>query len=74
VWASVYASGILLISLTHSTFQHVQPRQLLPAFVLLIPLIRMRVPRIGAITALTVGSLLMSWGSAQFLLNPGSAM
>jgi hypothetical protein len=74
VWASIYAAGILLISLTHITFQHVHVRQLLPAFVLLIPLIRMRVPRIGAIAALTVGTILMSWGSAQFLLNPGSGM
>jgi hypothetical protein len=47
-------------------------RQLLPAFVLLIRPVRMRVPRIGAIAALTVGSILMSWGSAQFLSNPGS--
>jgi hypothetical protein len=74
VWASVYAAGMLVISLTHITFQHVYARQLLPAFVLLIPLIRMRVPRIGAIAALTVGSILMSWGSAQFLLNSGSGM
>jgi hypothetical protein len=74
VWASIYAAGILLISLTHITFQHVYLRQLLPAFVLLIPLIRMRVPRIGTIAALTVGSILMSWGSAQFLFNPGSGM
>ena len=73
-WASVYAAGMLIISLTHITFQHVYARQLLPAFVLLIPLIRMRVPRIGAIAALTVGSILMSWGSAQFLLNTGSGM
>jgi hypothetical protein len=74
MWASIYAAGILLISLTHITFQHVHVRQLLPAFVLLIPLIRMRVPRIGAIAALTVGSILMSWGSAQFVLNPGTGM
>ena len=74
VWASIYAAGILLISLTHITFQHVYLRQLLPAFVLLIPLIRMRVPRIGTIAALTVGSILMSWGSAQFLVNPASGM
>jgi hypothetical protein len=74
VWASVYAAGILIVSLTHITFQHVYARQLLPAFVLLIPLIRMRVPRIGAIAALTVGSILMSWGSAQFLLNPDAAL
>ena len=74
VWASVYAAGMLIISLTHITFQHVYARQLLPAFVLLIPLIRMRVPRIGAIAALAVGSILMSWGSAQFLLNSGSGM
>jgi hypothetical protein len=72
LWASVYAAGMLVISLTHTTFQHVYARQLLPAFVLLIPLIRMRVPRIGAIAALTVGSILMSWGRAQFLLNPGT--
>lgn len=74
VWASVYAAGILVISLTHITFQHVYARQLLPAFVLLIPLVRMQVPRIGAVAALTAGSILMSWGSAQFLLTPGMAM
>jgi len=74
VWASVYAAGLLVVSLTHITFQHVYARQLLPAFVLLIPLIRMRVPRLGAIAALTLGSVLMSWGSAQFLLTPGTAM
>jgi hypothetical protein len=72
LWASVYAAGMLLISLAHITFQHVYARQLLPAFVLLIPLIRMRVPRPGAIAALAVGSILMSWGSAQFLLTPGT--
>lgn len=74
VWASVYAAGILLLSLTHVTFQHVYARQLLPAFVLLIPLARLRVPRAGAILALAVGSILMSWGNAQFLANPGSGM
>ena len=74
VWASVYAAGLLLISLTHITFQHVYARQLLPAFVLLIPLIRMRVSRTGAILALTVGSIAMSWGSAEFLQNVGSGM
>lgn len=73
-WASVYAAGILAISLTHITFQHVYPRQLLPAFVLLIPLVRMRIPRIGAIAALTLGSIVMSWGSAQFLLERGTGM
>jgi hypothetical protein len=30
MWASIYAAGILLISLTHITFQHVHVRQLLP--------------------------------------------
>ena len=74
LWASVYAAGMLLLSLTHITFQHVYARQLLPAFVLLIPLIRMRVPGIGAVAALTVGSILMSWSSAQFLLNRGAGM
>jgi hypothetical protein len=74
VWASVYAAGMLVLSLTHITFQHVYARQLLPAFVLLIPLIRMRVPRIGAIAALTVGSIVMAWGSAQFLLDPKAGM
>jgi hypothetical protein len=74
VWASVYAAALLAVSLSHITFQHVYARQLLPAFVLLIPLARMRVPRGGAIAALTVGSLLMSWGSAQFLLAPGTGM
>jgi len=73
-WASVYAAGILVTSLTHNTMHHVDARRLLPAFVLLIPLIRMRVPRVGAIAALTVGSILMSWGSAQFLLTPGTGM
>jgi hypothetical protein len=74
VWASVYAAGMLVVSLTHITFQHVYARQLLPAFVLLIPLVRMRVPRLGAVAALTVGSILMSWGGAQFLLTPGTGM
>jgi hypothetical protein len=74
VWASVYAAVLLVISLSHITFQHVYARQLLPAFVLLIPLIRMRVPRGGAIAALTVGSVLMGWGSAQFLLAPEAGM
>lgn len=74
VWASAYAAGLLAISLTHVTFQHVYARQLLPAFVLLIPLVRMRVPRGGAILALTLGSVLMSWGSARFLLTPGAGM
>jgi hypothetical protein len=74
VWASVYAAGMLVLCLTHITFQHVYARQLLPAFVLLIPLIRMRVSRKGAIAALTVGSILMSWGSAQYLLTPGTGM
>ena len=74
VWASVYAAALLLISLTHVTFQHVYARQLLPAFVLLVPLVRMRVPRAGAAAALTLGSVLMSWGSAQFLLDPGAGL
>lgn len=74
VWASVYAGGILLISFSHLTFQHVYARQLLPAFVVLIPLIRMRVPRLGAIAALALGSVVMSWGSAQLLIHPESAM
>jgi hypothetical protein len=74
VWAGVYAAGILLISLTHTTFQHVYARQLLPAFVLFIPLVRMRVPRVGAIAALTVGSVLMAWGSSQFLLTPTAGL
>lgn len=74
IWASTFAAGMLVLSLTHVTFQHVYARQLLPAFVLLIPLIRMRVPPLGAVVSLTVGSVLMSWGSAQFLLNPGSAL
>ena len=52
----------------------VYARQWLPAFVLLIPLIRMRVSRNGAVAALTVGSILMSWGSAQYLLTPGTGM
>ena len=74
VWASVYALGILVVSLTHVTFQHVYARQLLPAFVLLIPLVRMRVPRAGAILALAVGSVLMSWASAHFLLTPTAGL
>ena len=74
VWATVYAAGLLVVSLTHVTFQHVYARQLLPAFVLLIPLVRMRVPRGGAILALTLGSVLMSWGSARFLLTPTAGM
>lgn len=73
-WASVYAAGILAISLTHITFQHVYARQLLPAFVLLIPLIRLPVPRAGAVAALTAGSIAMSWGGAQLLLTPGTGM
>jgi len=73
-WASVYAAGVLLITLSHITFQHVYLRQLLPAFVLLIPLVRMRVPRAGAITALTLVSIAVAWGSALFLLDPGSAL
>ncbi len=74
VWASVFAAGTLLMTLTHVTFQHVYARQLLPAFVLLIPLARMPVPRVGAVLALTVGSLVMGWGSAEFLLAPKAAM
>ena len=74
VWASVYAAGILAMSLTHVTFQHVYARQLLPAFVLLIPLTRMRIPRAGAIAALTLGSVVMSWGGAHFLLTTTAAL
>jgi hypothetical protein len=74
VWASVYAGGLLVMTLSHVTFQWVYARQLLPAFVLLIPLVRMRVPRAGAIAAIAVGSVVMAWGSAQFLLNTTSAM
>ncbi|HZA03491.1 MAG TPA: hypothetical protein VE617_02940 [Propionibacteriaceae bacterium] len=74
VLASVYAAGMLVLSLSHITFQHVYARQLLPAFVLLIPLVRMRVPRWGAVAALTLGSLLMAWGGAQFLLTDNAAM
>ena len=74
VWASVYAAGIAVMSLTHITFQHVYARQLLPAFVLLIPLTRMRIPRAGAIAALTLGSVVMSWGGAHFLLTPTAAL
>jgi hypothetical protein len=72
--AGVYAAVLLVLSLTHVTFQHVYARQLLPAFVLLIPLVRMPVPRAGAVAALTVGSILMSWGGAQFLLDPDAGM
>jgi hypothetical protein len=74
VWASVYAAGLLAMSLTHVTYQNIYARQLLPAFVLLIPLIRMRVSRSGAITALTLGSILMSWGGAQFLVTSSAAL
>ena len=74
VWASIYAAGILVVSLTHLTFQQVYARQLLPAFVLLIPLTRMQIPRIGAIAALTVGSVVVSWGGAQFLLVRAAGM
>jgi hypothetical protein len=74
VWASVYAAVLLVLSLTHVTFQHVYARQLLPAFVLLIPLVRIPVPRAGAVAALTVGSIVVGWASAAFLLNPGSGL
>ncbi len=74
VWASVYAAGVLALSLTHITFQHVYARQLLPAFVLLIPLARIPVPRAGAVAALSIGSIVMGWGSAQFLLAAGSGL
>jgi len=74
VWASVYAAGILVMSLTHITFQHVYGRQLLPAFVLLIPLARMRVPPAGAVAALVLGSVVMSWGGAHFLLTTTAAL
>ena len=60
---------MLVLSLTHLTFQNVYARQLLPAWDLLIALIRMRVPRGGAVAALTVGTILMGRGSAQVLLN-----
>jgi hypothetical protein len=73
-WASVYAAGLLVMALTHVTYQNVYARQLLPAFVLLIPLIRMRVSRSGAIIALTVGSILMSYGGAQYLLTSAIAL
>ena len=74
VWASVYAAGLLVMTFAHVTYQNVYARQLLPAFVLLIPLIRMRVSRGGAITALTIGSILMSWGGARFLLTSAVAL
>ncbi|GAA2093051.1 glycosyltransferase family 39 protein [Microlunatus panaciterrae] len=73
-FASVYAAVLLVMSLTHVTYQNVYARQLLPAFVLLIPLIRLRVPRIGAITALTLGSIVMSWCSAHYLLTSALAL
>ena len=63
-----------MVSLPHLTFQQVYARQLLPAFVLLIPLTRMQVPRIGAIAALTVGSIVVSWGGAQSLLVRAAGM
>ena len=62
------------MTFAHVTYQNVYARQLLPAFVLLIPLIRMRVSRGGAITALTIGSILMSWGGARFLLTSAVAL
>lgn len=74
VWCSVYAAGILLLGLSHVTFQHVYARQLLPAFVLLLPLVRLRVPRSGALAALVLASVVMSWASAQFVLTPGAGM
>ena len=73
VWASVYAGVLLLMTLSHVTFQWVYARRLLPAFVLLIPLVRMRVPRAGAIAAITLGSVVMAWGSAQFLVYTSAA-
>ena len=74
VWGSSYALGLLLMSLTHVTFQHVYARQLLPAFVLLIPLTRIRMPRAGAIAALALGSVMMSWVSTEFLLPHTAAL
>ncbi len=74
VWASVYAGVLLVMTLSHVTFQWVYARQLLPAFVLLIPLVRMRVPRAGAIAAIALGSIAMAWGSAQFLLETSAGM
>lgn len=74
VWGTVYAAVLLVLALTHVTFQHVYARQLLPAFVLLVPFVRMRVPRAGAIAALTAASVLMSWGAAEFVLQPGAGM
>ena len=75
VWASIYAGLLLVTSLAHVTFQHAMGRELIAgAFIYLIPVARMRVSRIGAITAITVGSILMAWGSAQFLITPGTGM
>ena len=74
VWASTYAAVMLLLSLTHVTFPHVYARQLLPAFVLLVPLVRIRAPRSGAVAALVVGSVLMSWAGAHFVLSPAAGM
>lgn len=74
VWGSVYAVGILVISLSHVTFQHVYARQLLPAFVLLLPLARLRVPRSGAVAAVVLASVVTSWAGALFLLTPGAGL
>lgn len=74
LWASIYAAVVLAISLSHIKFQHAYDREILPAFVLLLPLARLRVPRLGAIAALTVGSVLMSWGGAQLLFDLKAAI
>ncbi len=74
VWGTVYAAVLLVLALSHVTFQHVYARQLLPAFVLLVPFVRMRVPRAGAVAALVVVSVVMSWASATFLLHPSAGM
>lgn len=74
LWASIYAAVVLAISLSHIKFQHAYDREILPAFILLLPLARLRVPRFGAVAALTLGSVLMSWGGAELLFDPRAAI
>ncbi|MEU6284954.1 hypothetical protein [Streptomyces sp. NPDC047028] len=65
----VYGTGILVIALTQSNFQHSKLRLVIPALVFLVPVARVlsRARPLAAVLVLTAGALFGSWYGAYML-------
>ena len=65
----IYGTGILLIALTQSNFQHSKLRLVIPALVYLVPAARAltRARPLAAVLLLTAGALFGSWYGAYML-------